>query len=90
VRHDEFRPARGVAILHESGVVYAASIPDGPIVVLDGSAALIWSELAHGGPGTIAERVADATGTSVDAVRADVDAFVEQLIGLGLIESSVR
>ena len=81
----ELRPARGVAIVQESDVVYAASLPDGPIVVLEGSAAVIWDELMRGGSGSIAERVADATGASLDSVRADVDAFVEQLIGLGMV-----
>ena len=60
-------------------------LPDGPIVVLDGIAALIWDEACTGDRETITERVAEATDAAPDAIRADVDAFVADLVARGLL-----
>ena len=60
--------------------------PGGPIVVLDGIAGLIWDEACSGERATITERVAGATDAAPDAIRADVEAFVADLVARGLLE----
>nr|NLI51551.1 PqqD family protein [Propionibacterium sp.] len=82
-----FRRPRGIAAVVQADAVYLASLPAGPIRVLTGSAALIW-EAAQGRnlDGTVAEVLA-ATGGSPVEVRPDVEAFVAQLVTLGLLES---
>jgi len=81
------RPAAGVAVVDGDGVVYAAPLPHGPIAVLEGGAAAIWIAACDGPSESIAERVAEATGARVGEVRADVDAFVRELLDRGLLES---
>ncbi len=80
------RPARGIAVVEEGDVVYAATLPDGPIIVLDGGAAAIWFAACDGPRASIAERVAAATDVPVDTVRPDVEAFVGELVDRGLLE----
>lgn len=77
--------AAGVGILEDDGIVYAARLPDGPIVVLDGIAGLIWNEACGGERESIADRVAEATDAAPDAIRADVEAFVAGLVARGLL-----
>lgn len=79
------RPAPGVAHVDDDDVVYAAVLPTGPILVLDGGAAAIWVAACDGPRDTIAERVAASTGAAVADVRADVDAFVAELVARGLL-----
>ena len=55
-----FGPASGVAVVEYEGAVYVAELPDGPIAVLDGVAAVIWTEACAGDRETVAERVAAA------------------------------
>ncbi len=76
----------GVGLVTDEAALYAARLPDGPIVVLTGVAALIWSEACAGDRETVAERVARATDAAPDAIRADVDAFVTDLVARGLLE----
>ena len=42
------RPASGVAHLDHGDVVYAATLPGGPILVLEGGAAAIWAAACDG------------------------------------------
>lgn len=65
--------------------VFVASLPTGPIAVLDGTAALVWQELAAAPDGPVVERVAGATGQPVDLIRADVEAFLEDLTARGML-----
>ena len=82
-------PAGGVAWTADGeggGRVYVATVPSGPIAVLEGTAALVW-ELALEGPrATLAERVAAATGQSVSTVEDTVADFVARLLEQGLLE----
>jgi hypothetical protein len=80
------RPAHGVGTVEDGDTVYAARLPDGPIVVLDGIATLIWGEACGGGRESIADRVAGRTDAAADAIRADVEAFVADLVSRGLLE----
>ncbi|MGO4599364.1 PqqD family peptide modification chaperone [Terrabacter sp. 2RAF25] len=76
----------GVTVADDGGTVYVASLPAGPIVVLEGAAALIWSE-ATGEPaaGWVA-RVAGAVGQVEADITADVEAFVDELCARGLLQ----
>ncbi|MEV1128793.1 PqqD family protein [Agromyces sp. NPDC049794] len=78
------RPA-DLAIIEDAATVYAARLPNGPIVVLDGVAGLIWAAACEGPAATIVDRVAAATDASADEIRADVDAFVADLVARGLL-----
>ncbi|BDZ54902.1 PqqD family protein [Agromyces marinus] len=82
-----YRPSPATSQLVHDGVRYAAVLPSGPIVVLDGIAGLIWKQACTGQPATIVDRVAGATGTAPDEVRADVEHFVAELVALGLLVS---
>lgn len=79
-----YRPAGSVGVIEEDGVVYVARLPNGPIAVLDGIAALIWAE-ACSDRESIADRVAELTDAAPDAIRGDVDAFVADLVARGLL-----
>jgi hypothetical protein len=74
-----------VGHVEDGDVVYAAVLPDGPIVVLDGGAAAIWVAACDGPRHSIAERVAASTGVALADVRAEVDAFVGELLTRGLL-----
>jgi len=74
-----------VAVWESDDIVYVAPLPQGPITVLEGSAARVWSA-AHVGPiEDAAERVAGATGLPVEEIRASVDEFVGILEARGLL-----
>lgn len=64
-----------------------AAVPPHPPTRVAGSAALVWSHLAH--PITIdqlVDRLARVTGARHEAVRLDVSALLAQLEPLGLVE----
>ena len=79
------RPASGIAHVDQGDIVYAAPLPEGPILVLDGGAAAIWVAASDGPRESIVERVAASTGAAAADVRADVEAFVEELLRRGLL-----
>lgn len=70
----------------ESGaaVVYVAHLPRGPISVLQGTAALIWLT-AVDGTGDVVADVADTHDLPAEEIREDVENFLDQLLGQGLI-----
>jgi hypothetical protein len=74
------RPAANVGSLELGEMVYAAPLPEGPIVVLDGGAAAIWLAACTGPRETIAERVASMTGATVTEVGRYAEAFVDELL----------
>lgn len=82
----DYRRPPDLAVVDDSATVYAARLPDGPIVVLEGVAGLIWAEACAGDRETIVDRVAAATDATADDIRADVDAFVADLVARGLLE----
>lgn len=72
----------------EGEVVYAASLPDGPIVVLRDTALTIWQEaVTPTGQLGIVERVAELYGVPVVEVRDAVDACVADLLAQGVLEA---
>lgn len=64
---------------------YVARLPDGPIVVLEGSSELIFRTALDVDDLGVDERVARETGLAVDVVRADVETFVGALVREGLL-----
>ena len=74
-----------VAVCRIDDVLYVAAVPDGPIHVLHGVAALIWEESLAGSRGDLVARVAAATDASAEEVAKDVDVFVDGLLERGLL-----
>lgn len=72
--------------------VYLARLPNGPLMVLKGSAAVIW-RVAVGdsdSPGEeVVEGVASATGVGAGEIREEVTAFLAELVAQGLLEPGV-
>jgi hypothetical protein len=67
-------------------VVYATTLPDGPPLVLRGTAGLIFANATAGG--TLAElvtRVGEAAGAEPAHIRDDVVGFVDELVSRGLL-----
>lgn len=85
---DAFEPAEGIATVDDDGVVYAARLPDGPVFVLEGVAALIWREACTKSAASLVDRVAEATDAEAEQVGGHVDSFVLDLIRRGLIRRS--
>ncbi|KRF43268.1 hypothetical protein ASH01_15830 [Terrabacter sp. Soil811] len=79
-------PDTGVTVSDDGLSVYVARLPGGPLVVLDGAAALIWVEATTGPATGWVSRVADAVGQAEDAIAADVTAFVADLRARELLQ----
>lgn len=79
------RLAPDVAVHLEDDAAYVARVPEGPIHVLDQVAAIIWEEAVDADRATVAARVAERTGADPDGIAPDVDAFVGNLMALGLL-----
>jgi hypothetical protein len=76
----------GVTIGDDGLTVYVAGLPAGPLLVLAGTAGIIWVEATTGPAAGWVGRVADAVGQAEDDVTADVEAFVGDLCDRGLLE----
>lgn len=74
-----------VAHVEASGVVYVVRVPDGEILVLEGSAALIWALALEDAEAPLVRRVADVAGRPEDKLERDVQGFVDDLVSLGLL-----
>jgi hypothetical protein len=89
---DYVRPADVAMVVEERDdedevTVYLAPLPDGPVQVLNGVGSLIWLEAtATNRPGDVVERVAALVDRPPDAIRADVDSFLADLVVAGLLE----
>jgi hypothetical protein len=82
------RPGPGVAVIEDDdGAVYIASLPEGPIHVLDGVAAVIWAVARGTDRARIAQEVAEVTAADLGEVRVEVEAFIDDLITRGLLEA---
>ncbi len=81
------RVATACGWVEQDGRVYAAALPDGPPLVLEGSGSLVWHAVLEGGTlDDVVERVAEAAGESAGTVAAPVTGFVEDLVAAGLLE----
>jgi hypothetical protein len=79
------RPGDAVGVIEAGDSIYVATLPTGPIVVLEGVAALIWIEACEGDRETIADRVASATDAPAEVIREHVESFVADLVARGLL-----
>lgn len=80
------RPAPVLSWPPVAGEVAIYDARDGQYHVLNPSAAAIWAALATGSPvPEIVADLADAHGVPVEAMRADVDAFIADAIQIGLL-----
>jgi hypothetical protein len=68
-------------------VVYLAPLPDGPVQILNGVGSLIWLEATSTDtPVDVVERVAALVERPPDAIRAEVNSFLGDLVAAGLLE----
>jgi hypothetical protein len=74
------RVADGVGVESVDGVVYAAPLPDGPIMVLDGVAALIWDEADGVSRDAVADAVATFTAKDAASIRPHVEQFIDEML----------
>lgn len=80
-----YRPGRGIAMEQHDDAVYVARLPDGPIIVLEGTAALIWMEACSHEPGAIVDRVGEQVDRDTGEIADAVVRFVEDLVAQGLL-----
>jgi hypothetical protein len=83
-----YAPGPGIAMEQHDEAVYVARLPDGPIIVLEGTAALIWHEACSSGPGTIADRVGEQVDRDTGEIADAVARFVEDLLAQGLLHQA--
>ncbi|MGW9631495.1 PqqD family peptide modification chaperone [Agromyces sp. NPDC055520] len=65
--------------------IYLAPLPDGPILVLDGVAAVIFNEATQYDREQIVHRVMTQVDGPVDEIAFHVSAFLEDLAARGLL-----
>ncbi len=80
-----YRPAARVGVIDDGVAVYVATLPRGPIVVLDGTAALVWRAACSGPADTIAARVAVDVDQAAEAIAGGISAFLDDLVGRRLL-----
>lgn len=81
-----YRPAADVGVIDDGTAVYAARLPEGPIVVLAGTAAVIWRAACEDGEAALADRVASSVDEDGATIVGAVDGFVAELVARGLLE----
>ncbi|MCU1538555.1 MAG: hypothetical protein JWP82_2906 [Humibacillus sp.] len=74
-----------VASSPDGTTLYAARLPSGPIVVLEGAGAVIWREATLGEPDGWVDRVAESFDVGRSDIEGDVAAFVDDLVRQGLL-----
>ena len=72
------------------GRVYLATLPDGPLVCLEGSATVIWREAIGSRASEVAARVAERVGVPVAEVGPDVERFLTELAARGFLVEDAR
>jgi hypothetical protein len=64
---------------------YVATLPDGPLLVLRDTAAVIWGQAVGASVHDAVDAVAAATGAAPDDIREDVETFLTDLLGRRLL-----
>ncbi|KHK99310.1 hypothetical protein LK09_03245 [Microbacterium mangrovi] len=81
-----FVPGPGVASVVAEDAVYLAWMPDGPLMALEGPAALIWQQLLIDGDlETLSDRVSPRVHEPPDDLPEHVRAFARSLVDQGLL-----
>lgn len=78
----------GVGFEVADGVVYVAPLPDGPIAVLEGAAALIWQTALDVDRDLVPQAIARTTSTPIADLEGSVVDFIDDLIQRGLLADS--
>jgi hypothetical protein len=80
-------PGVAVVVTEVAGrpVTYLARLPDGPIMVLEDTSALIWGQAVDCEEGDVVAVVAAAAGAQVADIRDDVERFLADLVRNGLL-----
>lgn len=69
-------------------MAYAALLPTGRPIALEGSACLVWLAVADGGTvEEITASTAQMAGIDADEIRSDVRALLDSLVGEGLVRA---
>jgi len=77
---------RGDGPVGTTSTVYVARLPAGPLLVLDGTAALIWGAIEAGAE--ITESVARQTGVEPGEIRPDVERLLAELEQFGVLSAA--
>ncbi|GAA4374198.1 PqqD family peptide modification chaperone [Agromyces bauzanensis] len=77
--------AADVGLEASGDAIYLAPLPDGPILALDGVAALIFTEATQGNREHLVDRVVAQVDGPVEEIAFHVDAFVHDLVARGLL-----
>lgn len=86
---NRYRPARHVGVIERDDTVFLARLPHGPVIRLDGAAAVIWAAACstEGAAGsTVAERVEPYVDRPLAEIADEVASFIESLIAQQLLE----
>jgi hypothetical protein len=86
--NDVLRPHPLCGVFDDGERLYAARLPDGPIIALDEISALIWRAAGRGSRAEVISTVAEATGENPDAIAPHIHAFLDDLIDRGLLVAS--
>jgi len=81
----QYRPAAEVGVIDRGDVVYVARLPQGPMIVLAGTAAVVWRAACTAGEGSVAQRAALDVDQDASAISTAVDEFLTDLVGRGLL-----
>lgn len=74
-----------VGVYVADGIVYVAPLPDGPIAVLGGIAAFIWTEALEVSREQVAATIAAVTSERVEDLEPEVAKFIDDLLARGLL-----
>lgn len=85
---DVLRPHPLCGVFDDGARLYAARLPDGPIVSLDEISTLIWRAAGAGPRAEVIATVAEATGQDPDAIAPHIHAFLDDLLDRGLLIAS--
>ncbi|GAA1059033.1 PqqD family peptide modification chaperone [Agromyces bracchium] len=77
--------AADVGLEASGDAIYLAPLPDGPILVLDGVAALIFTEATQGDREYLVDRVIGQVAGPAEDIASHVDAFLDDLVARGLL-----
>lgn len=80
-----YRVAERVGVVERDDIVYVATLPEGPALVLEGTAALIWRTACTGSAETLVRRVARASGQPSADIAESVLGFVDELVARGCL-----
>ena len=77
--------AADVGLQASGEAIYLAPLPDGPILVLEGVAAMIFDEATNGDRENLVDRVLGRVDGPTDEIAFHVDAFLDDLVARGLL-----